>query len=239
MEVPKSVDAVAAEAARLHQAHARRTRQYVWTSPGHEFGHQERERNTLALLRRYGSLPLTEKTILEVGCGSGTWLQQFIRWGAHPQHVAGIDLRTEAIAIAREALPAAVRLEEGNAAELPFAPGLFDIVLQSTMFTSVLDREVRRRAAAEMLRVLKPDGLIIWYDFLINNPWNPDVSGVAKPEIVTLFSGCRLDLRRVTLVPPVLRWLAPRSWLLAFALSHIPPLCTHYIGAITKLARMT
>jgi ubiquinone/menaquinone biosynthesis C-methylase UbiE len=196
---------------------------------------QERERHTLVLLRRYRCIPLTEKTILDVGCGSGAWLQQFIRWGARAENVAGIDLRADPLARARQALPASVRLELGNGAALPFESGMFDIVLQSTMFTSVLDPEIRRQTASEMLRVLKPDGLILWYDFLVNNPANPDVRGVRKREIRTLFSGCRLDLRRVTLVPPVLRWIAPRSWFLTYVLSHVRPFCTHYLGVITKL----
>jgi ubiquinone/menaquinone biosynthesis C-methylase UbiE len=202
---------------------------------GHEFGHQDRERRTLALLRQYNRMPLEEHAILEVGCGSGAWIQQFIRWGARPERVTGIDLRADALAKAKEALPATVRLEQGNAAALPFAPGLFDIVLQSTVFTSVLDKAVRQQIASEMLRVLKPDGLILWYDFLVNNPANPDVRGVPRQEISAMFSGCKLDLRRVTLVPPVTRWLAPRSWLLTYVLSHLRPFCTHYLGAITKL----
>lgn len=241
MQAQNENDPLAAEATRLQQAYDRRrssptiARQYVWTSVGHEFGHQERERRTLALLRQYKRMPLDEQAILEVGCGSGAWIQQFIRWGARPERVTGIDLRADALAKAKEVLPATVGLERGNAAALPFAAGLFDIVLQSTVFTSVLDKAVRQQIAAEMLRVLKPDGLIIWYDFLVNNPANPDVRGVSRREIATLFAGCNYDLRRVTLVPPVTRWLAPRSWFLAYVLSHLRPFCTHYLGAITKM----
>jgi ubiquinone/menaquinone biosynthesis C-methylase UbiE len=104
------------------------------------------------------------------------------------------------------------------------------------MFTSVLDPQIRRQIAAEMLRVLKPNGVILWYDFLVNNPANPDVRGVCKQEISRLFTGCKFDLRRVTLVPPVLRWLAPRSWFLTYMLSHVRPFCTHYLGVITPLS---
>jgi len=232
-------DPLAAETARVQHVYAQRRRQYVWGSVGHEFENQERERQTLALLRRHGFMPLTEKTILDVGCGSGSWMQQFIRWGARPELVTGIDLRPEALAKARATLPAAVRLEQGNAAALPFAPELFDIVLQSTMFTSVLDPSLRQQIASEMLRVLKPGGLILWYDFLLNNPRNPDVRGVRKREIFSLFSGCTFDLRRVTLVPPVLRWLAPRSWFLTYMLGRVRPFCSHYLGVITKLISRT
>jgi len=232
-------DPLAAETARVQYVYAQRRRQYVWGSVGHEFENQERERQTLALLRRHGFMPLTEKTILDVGCGSGSWMQQFIRWGARPELVTGIDLRPEALAKARATLPAAVQLEQGNAAALPFAPELFDIVLQSTMFTSVLDPSLRQQIASEMLRVLKPGGLILWYDFLLNNPRNPDVRGVRKREIFALFSGCKFDLRRVTLVPPVLRWLAPRSWFLTYMLGRVRPFCSHYLGVITKLISRT
>ena len=235
MQAQNEGDRLAAEAARVKYVYSQRRRQYVWGSVSHEFESQERERQTLALLRRHGFMPLTEKKILDVGCGSGTWLQQFIRWGARPELVTGIDLLRGALAKARATLPAAVRLERGNAAALPFRSGLFDIVLQSTMFTSVLDPSIREQIAAEMLRVLKPNGLILWYDFLLNNPLNPDVRGVRKREIFALFSGCTFDLRRVNLLPPVLRWLAPRSWFLTYMLGRVRPFCSHYLGVITKL----
>jgi ubiquinone/menaquinone biosynthesis C-methylase UbiE len=235
MEVQNTGDRLAAEAARVQEAYARRQRQYLWSSVMHEFAHQERERKTLALLRQYKCMPLSDKTILDVGCGSGSWMQQFIRWGARPERLTGIDLLPDRIARARQALPASVRLEVGNAAAQPFEANSFDIVLQSTMFTSVLDGGIRHQIASEMLRVVKPNGFILWYDFLVDNPANPDVRGVTKREITTLFSGCKCDLRRVTLVPPVTRWLAPRSWLLTYMLSHLRPFCTHYLGVITKL----
>jgi hypothetical protein len=86
--------------------------------------------------------------------------------------------------------------------------------------------------ASEMLRVVKPDGLIIWYDYYVNNPWNTDVRGVNKREIHRLFPGCRVELRRITLVPPLARLLAPYSWLSCYLLGRIPWLRTFYLGVI-------
>ncbi|MGH7529923.1 MAG: class I SAM-dependent methyltransferase [Gemmatimonadales bacterium] len=224
----------AVEAQRLEAAYDKRPQRSSWSSAGHLFGQQERERLSLALLRRHRYLPLDDKTILEVGCGSGTWILQFIRWGARPEHIAGLDVRPRAIAQARSRVPAAVRLELANAAALPFPADAFDLVLQATVFTSVLDRDLRRQIASEMIRVVKPTGLIMWYDFQVNNARNPDVRAVPAHEIRDLFTGCRIELRRVTLAPPVIRWLAPHSWLATYLLSQIPPFCTHCLGAITK-----
>jgi hypothetical protein len=88
--------------------------------------------------------------------------------------------------------------------------------------------------AGEMIRVLKEDGIIIWYDYYTNNPWNPDVRGVKKREIHQLFPGCRVDLQKITLAPPLARALAPRSWLACSLLEKIPWLRTHYLGVIRK-----
>ena len=60
-----------------------------------------------------------------------------------------------------------------------------------------------------MLRVLKPGGLILWYDFHVDNPHNRDVQGVRKREIFELFSGCDIRLHRITLAPPIVRLVAP------------------------------
>ena len=65
---------------------------YSWFSPGHLFLVQERERRVLDLLARSGCLPISSKKILEVGCGTGYWLREFLKWGARPENVVGVDL---------------------------------------------------------------------------------------------------------------------------------------------------
>jgi hypothetical protein len=89
--------------------------------------------------------------------------------------------------------------------------------------------------AAEMLRVVKPTGLILWYDYHVNNPWNKDVRGVKRREIYELFPNCQIDLERITLLPPLARALAPYSYLACYLMEKFPLLCTHYLGAIRKL----
>ncbi|MGH7853817.1 MAG: class I SAM-dependent methyltransferase [Candidatus Binatia bacterium] len=163
------------------------------------------------------------------------WLREFIKWGARPENLAGVDLLADRIAQACRLGPPGVVLACGNAAQLDFADGSFDIVLQATVFTSILDVVLKKQVADEMVRVLKPDGVVLWYDFRVNNPRNPDVRGIERAEIERLFSNCRVTLKRITLAPPLLRALAPYSWLGSYLLSSIPWACSHYLGTIQKL----
>lgn len=227
------------EEARFQAAWAKRPvhdPRYEWSNAGHVLLIQERERAVVRLLAHEGYLPLAERTVLEVGCGTGEWLREFIRWGARPEHLTGIDLLPERIAAARRLCPPSVRLECASASALPFEAAAFDVVLQATMLSSVLDRGVRRAIAREMRRVVKPGGLILWYDFHMDNPRNRDVRGIRRREIEALFPACRLVLRRVTLAPPVARWLAPRAPLVARLLGAIPLMRTHYLAALRPMA---
>jgi SAM-dependent methyltransferase len=230
------LDSTKAEEARIRAAYEKREdgTRYSLFQPGTLFIVQGYERRILALLRRYGFEDLQSKVILEVGCGTGHWLREFVRWGARPENITGIDLLPDRVSKARRLCPPAIRIECASAAQLSFANESFDLVLQSTVFTSILDARMKQQVASEMLRVVRSDGLILWYDYHVNNPWNPDVQGVKKREISHLFPECRIDLRRITLAPPLARWIAPRSWLLAGLLEKIPLLCTHYSGVIRK-----
>jgi ubiquinone/menaquinone biosynthesis C-methylase UbiE len=231
------LDSARKEEDRIRAAYERRRKadpRYSWFSAGHQFTAQQRERRVLAFLQRHNSGNLESKTILEVGCGGGQWLCDFIKWGARPENIVGIDLLTERVSRARESCPSAVRIECASAAQLSFPDASFDLVLQSTVFTSILDVEMKQQVASEMLRVVRSDGLIVWYDCHTNNPWNPDVRGVKRREIDHLFPSCRIDLERITLFPPLARQLAPYSFLACYLLEKFPPLCTHYLGIIRK-----
>src|SRR5262249_49156692 len=160
---------------------------YSYFSMGNLFKKQERERRLWSLLKRHGLAPLQTQKILDVGCGTGAQMCMFMEWGARPEQVTGIDLLVDHLVAARQVCPAAVRLVGGNAAALAFPDATFDLVVQFTVFTSVLDARMKHQIAAEMLRVVKDEGVIVWYDFHVNNPWNPDVRGIKKREIAELF----------------------------------------------------
>ena len=103
-----TLDCVNVEEERIRKAYSKRTRDevlYSWFSPGHLLMIQERERRLLTLLNRYGFASLKEKKILEVGCGTGQWLREFIKWGALPENVTGIDLLADRVSKARRLCP--------------------------------------------------------------------------------------------------------------------------------------
>jgi ubiquinone/menaquinone biosynthesis C-methylase UbiE len=195
---------------------------------------QDRERRLLALLKRYDFASLDTKKILEIGCGTGYWLREFIKWGARPENITGVDLLSDRVVEAKPLCPESVKILCTNAANLAFPNKTFDLALQSTVFTSILASDMKQQIASEMLRVVKEDGFILWYDYHANNPWNPDVRGVKKQEIYHLFPGCHIILQKITLAPPLVRLLAPYSWLACYVLGKIPWLCTHYLGVIQR-----
>ena len=84
-----------------------------------------------------------------------------------------------------------------------------------------------------MLRVLRPGGYVMWYDFFVKNPANPDVRGVGRAEIEYLFNGCAVELQRITVAAPLGRAIATVP--LAYsALAQCRIFCTHYLGCIQK-----
>ena len=229
-------DRFSVEVRRMRAAYARWSdnAKYSWAEPAHVFRLQSLERHVLALLRGRGLTPLKGKRILEIGCGRGHWLREFTKWGACPEDVVGLDVLPEPIQEGKRLGAAELNLICANAGDLPLRDDSFDLVAQFTVFSSILDPGLKHHIALEMLRVLKPSGLILWYDFFVNNPRNPDVRGVGKLELHQLFSGCNVDVRRVTLAPPLADRVAGGFWLLCTVLELIPLLRTHYFAAVQK-----
>ena len=228
-----------AETARIEQAAERHERRasdgrYSHLNRANLLALQQLERVALGSFVQRGWKSFEIAKILEVGCGSARWLREFVKWGATPAGLFGIDLIESRIALGKEICPPEVHLSQGSAAELEFENETFDIVVQSTVFTSIVDKRIKHAVASEMLRVLKPRGLILWYDFIWNNPRNPDVRGIGKEEIRSLFPGCNIELKRVTLAPPIGRVLAPFSVSIHNLVASVRFLRSHYFGVISK-----
>jgi len=194
----------------------------------------ERERALARLLRRHLHRPLRELDVLEVGCGSGDNLLELLRLGADPARLAGSELLPARAEAARLRLPAATRVEVGDAMALPYAPASFDLVLQSTVFTPLLDDAFQQRLAGRMWQWLRPGGAVLWYDFTFDNPRNRHVRAVPMARVRELFPQARIDARRVTLAPPIARRVAPLHPALWRAFNLLPLLRTHVLAWLAK-----
>ena len=195
---------------------------------------QERQRAMLALFARAGVRNVSGLKLTEVGCGAGGNLLELLRIGFAPEHLTGLELLPERHMQARRVLPAATTVWQGDAADAPVEAASQDIVLQSTVFSSLLDDAFQQRLADAMWRWLRPGGAVLWYDFTVDNPRNPDVRGVPLRRVRELFPLACIAHRRVTLAPPLARRVARVHPALYTAFNVLPLLRTHVLAWIAK-----
>ena len=95
--------------------------------------------------------------VLDVACGTGNVSLPAARAGGT---VIGVDIAPNLLEQARKRAAAEhlnIRFDEGDAEDLPYADGQFDIIV--TMFGAMFAPRPER-AAAELIRVCRPGGLI-------------------------------------------------------------------------------
>ena len=195
---------------------------------------QERQRALLRLLAAADIGAVHDLRLVEVGCGSGGNLLELLQLGFSPQHLQGIELLPDRLELARQRLPAALSLRAGDASQAPIAPASQDLVLQSTVFSSLLDDAFQQQLAQAMWRWLKPGGAVLWYDFTVDNPRNRDVRGVPLARVRQLFPQGKVTARRVTLAPPLARAACRVHPWLHDALNLLPLLRTHVLAWVAK-----
>ena len=204
---------------------------YAWWRPDVLYTQLQLDEKIMRLLGRAELRTFRNLTLLEIGCGTGQNLFRFLRWGFRPENLAANELREEPFREARGRLPAKVNLVPGDACKLDLPA--FDIVYQSTVFSSILDRGTQAELAGNMWRLLKPGGVILWYDLAIDNPRNQDVRGISRSRIRELFPLGDWTGYRTTLAPPLGRRVA--SWKsLYLLLAACPFLRTHWLGTVRK-----
>ena len=169
---------------------------------------QELQREILSVFGSvcgYTESDLRRLKLVDVGCGYGSHLLDFLRMGLEPQNLYGIELLPHRVAEARSRLPEALMVHEGDASTAALTPASQDVVFQSLVFSSLLDEAFQQELADQMWSWVRPGGGILWYDFVYDNPSNRDVRGVRVSRMRELFPLGRLTVRRVTLAPPISR----------------------------------
>lgn len=111
--------------------------------------------------------------VLDVGCGTGDLSLILAAAAGSSGHVTGVDISEEMLEVgrrkvARAGLSERVDLLPGNALDLPFPGGAFDVVASGFMLRNVADLP---RALGEMARVLRPGGRAVLLE--LSHPPNP------------------------------------------------------------------
>lgn len=140
-------------------------------------------------------------TFLEIGAGSGSNID-FFKTLLVPKNISANELLQDRIIELKNNHPD-IKIYSGNALEIDTTLQ-FDIVFQSTVFTSILDSDFRVKLADKMWNLTKPGGIVIWYDFIYDNPKNSDVKKVSVKELKSLFTNGNFTFgKKVTLAPPI------------------------------------
>lgn len=134
-------------------------------------------------LRRVGvglAPPLKNKRVLDIGCGTGSFLVHCTRSGAA---AFGIDRSAAMLARARKKIGAGAGLSFGDAARAPFRARSFDLIV-STMALHEMAPAARSAVIEEARRLLTAEGHLLVIDY------HGDAPGLAAGQIFTLLGFC-------------------------------------------------
>jgi ubiquinone/menaquinone biosynthesis C-methylase UbiE len=117
----------------------------------------------VSVVKRWG---IASGKVLDVGTGTGRLAIEFAR-GIPGVDVVGLDLSDVALELAREnaqddKAPLRVAFEKGDAEDMPFEDGTFDLVISSNTLHLVSNPV---KMFDEMARVLAPQGRFLISDF--------------------------------------------------------------------------
>ncbi|MFZ0612364.1 MAG: class I SAM-dependent methyltransferase [Desulfobacterales bacterium] len=124
-------------------------------------------------LRRVGAgltPPLKNKRVLDIGCGTGSFLARCARNGAT---VFGIDRSAAMLAKARKKIGTGAGLNFGDAARAPFRAGAFDLIAL-TMALHEMAPATRSAVIEEARRLLAAGGYLLVIDYhggAVRSPW--------------------------------------------------------------------
>jgi len=206
---------------------------YAWHRPDIVLQQAMRARVLSRMLADTVGTDLANVHAVDVGCGTGGFLRQLIDWGATPSNLVGTELQQDRLELAAPRTAGGVHWHCGALSALP--AGSADLVAAQTVFSSILDQEVRQQLAADMWRVLRPGGWALVFDFRYNNPRNPHVRRVTRNELGGFWPGERQQYRTLLLAPPISRALAGLPALVTETLAALaPPLRSHFLYMVQK-----
>ncbi len=192
-----------------------------------------RRRAAAELMTRLGVFPREGAKVLEVGCGEGGLLPDFLGFRLAARDLYGIDLDPTRLAGARRRLPGC-HFAAADAAALPFAAASFDLVVASTVLSSLLEDPLQEGVAAEIARVLRPGGRLPPLRPRGREPGQPQRARRARPPPGPALPGPRRPGAPGHPRPPLCRALLPRWTPFAALLEGLPFLRSHLLAVLVK-----
>ena len=193
-------------------------------------GNKQIEKQKFDLVNRFVRSTYEELNnlkVIEIGCSSGNMINILKKVGINDKNIFGIDIRSERLKLTKKKYPRS-NIITMNATNITFGNDSFDIITVFTLFSSIIDPDIRKNIAEEIIRILKPGGVILFYDVRYNNPFNKNLVAIRMREIKKLFPKMQFKVERVTILPPLVRMLGKANSHLYKYLSSINFLNTHY-----------
>ena len=176
------------------------------------------------------SIPSVGGRVLDLGCGDGSLAGEALLPRTGIEWI-GVDLRPEAIARARELFPElSFIIASGDA--VPLEAASVDVVVARLLFSSLPSADLEAAVAAEIHRLIRPGGWLVWLDLRYPNPTNPAVHGLSMARLASLFPGWKRELRAAGLLPPVARRLGRATGVVYPVLAAVPLLRSHLVGRL-------
>ncbi len=168
---------------------------FVW-----RFGQDRR----LDMIRHFA--PLADQSVLDIGCGIGTYVRQF---EAHGARAFGVDIEFDRLEHGHN-----LKLAQAVSERAPFPANTFDMALLHEVIEHVADD---RQTIAEAVRIVKPGGRVII--FAPNRGWPFETHG--------FFWRGKYHFGNIPLIPYL-----PDRWRNHYA----PHVRTYSVRSIRKLA---